>query len=134
MRWTVNIDEWMPWNRKISRLSDAAFRLHHHAICWASREGTDGAITPDDLPDVAPKMRRREKVVAELVEAELWEPTPPLGWVVHDYLDWQPSAEARRQMSESKSGAGSVGNHRRWHERRGVRDPDCTYCIANGSQ
>lgn len=130
MRWTVNLDERFPWHRKVARLSDSAFRLHIHAICWASREGTDGALSPDDLVEVAPRMRRRESLATELVSAGLWIETPPIGWVIHDFLDWQPSRSVRRALNEQKQTSGSVGAHRRWHVKRGISDPDCKHCIA----
>lgn len=130
MAWTVNIDEQMPWHPKVARLSDPAFRLYVHAVCWASRAGTDGAIPSADLQHVAPGLRRRERLAAELVDAGLFVETPPLGWVVHDYLDWNPSTHTRRAMDEQKVASGSLGAHTRWHTRRGIEDPDCKHCIA----
>lgn len=132
MPWTVNLDEHFPWHRKVARLSDQAFRLHVHAMCWASREKTDGALSPDDLPDVAPRLRNRERLAAELVTAGLWEETAPLGWVVHDFLDWQPSNHTREAMDGQKAASGSYGAHRRWHTKRAIYDPDCKHCIAAG--
>lgn len=132
MRWTVNIDEHFPIHRKVARLTDQAFRLYVSAICWASRNQTDGALSPVDLPHVAPGMRRRERAVTELVDAGLLIETGSLGWVIHDYLEWQPSRTVRRAMDEQKSASGQLGNHRRWHEQRGIRDPDCKHCIGAG--
>lgn len=132
MPWTVNLDENLPWHRKVARLSDQAFRLHIHAICWASRERTDGALSPTDLMDVAPRLRHRERLATELVTAGLWVETAPLGWVIHDFLDWQPSKATRRAMDEQKQTAGQLGAHRRWHASRGIRDPECKYCIGAG--
>lgn len=129
MPWTVNFDEQFPWHPKVARLSDPAFRLYVHAVCWASRAKTDGAIPSADLQHVVPGLRRRESFAAELVDAGLLEETPPLGWVVHDYLDHQPSAHTRRALDEQKSESGQLGNHRRWHVQRGIRDPDCKHCI-----
>lgn len=130
MPWTVNFDERFPRNRKVARLSDPAFRLYVSAVCWASEHYTDGALTPEDLPEIAPRMRRREAAAAELVEAGLFEQTGTLGWVVHDYHDHQPSAATRRAMDGQKSASGQLGNHRRWHVQRGIRDPDCKHCIG----
>lgn len=130
MPWTVNIDERFPRNRKVARLSDAAFRLYVQAVCWASENHTDGALTPEDLPHIAPAMRRRESAVTELVRAGLFEETGSLGWVVHDYLDYNPSSHVRKAMDEQKSTSGSFGAHTRWHTKRKIRDPDCKHCIA----
>lgn len=132
MPWTVNIEEQMPWHPKVARLSDQAFRLYVHAVCWASRAETDGAIPSADLQHVAPGLRRRESLAAELVTAGLFEPTGSLGWVVHDYLDYNPSSYTRRAMDEQKVASGSKGAHTRWHAKRAIHDPDCKHCIAAG--
>ena len=131
MPWTVNFDEQMPWHPKVARLSDPAFRLYVHAVCWASRAKTDGVVPSADLQHVAPGLRRRESLAAELVSAGLFEETG-YGWMVHDYLDWNPSSAVRRALDQQKQESGAIGAHKRWHERRGVRDPDCKHCIAAG--
>lgn len=132
MPWTVNLDEHYPIHRKVARLSDPAFRLHVSAICWTSRNHTDGAFTPADLPHIAPGMRRLQSAVTELLDAGLLTETPPLGWVLHDYLEWQPSSYTRRALDEQKSASGSLGAHRRWHVKRKITDPDCKHCIGAG--
>lgn len=130
MPWFINLDEEFPWHRKLVRLSDAAFRLHLHAICWASKNRTDGAIPTDDLVDVAPRLKRRELLAEQLVKADLWTPTGHLGWVINDFLDYNPSSAVRAEMEESKKEAGRIGNHKRWHVKRGITDPDCKYCMG----
>jgi hypothetical protein len=61
---------------KVIGLSDAAFRLHVTAICYASRYQTDGEITPAAFRAVNGK----PKLAAELVEALLWDTTDRGGW------------------------------------------------------
>lgn len=131
MPWTVNLDEQMPWHPKVARLTDPAFRLYVHAVCWASRAQSDGAVPSADLQHVAPGLRRRERLAAELVSAGLFEETD-CGWLVHDYLDYQPSRHTRRALDEQKQASGSLGAHTRWHARRGIKDPACDHCKAAG--
>lgn len=126
MPW-IAIDDHFPLHRKVARLSDPAFRLHVSAICWANRNLTDGAVPSADLPDIAPRLRRREGLAAELVDAGLWK-TDGDGWIIHDYLDYQPSKTTVEQMTAAKRESGQLGNHRRWHEQRGQSDPSCRYC------
>lgn len=128
MPWTVNFDEQFPWHPKVARLSDQAFRLYVHAVCWASRAGTNGAVPPADLQDIAPRLRRREGLATELVAAGLFEVKAD-GWLVHDYLDWNPSDHTRRAMDEQKQSSGAYGAHKRWHTKRKIYDPDCKHCI-----
>jgi hypothetical protein len=90
MPW-VRFDDQFPWHLKVSRLSDAAFRLHTSAVCWSSRHLTDGQIPHDGLRDVAPRVRQPMKAADELVSVGLWR-TEEAGWIIHDYLDYQPSA------------------------------------------
>jgi len=107
MTWVRNDDQ-APLHRKIAPLSDSAFRLHEEAKCWASRNGTDGRIAADEIAtiSVSPTVQRGlARFVAECVRRGIWhraeDPrcqsercvTPgPDGWVLHDYLDYNPSA------------------------------------------
>lgn len=103
MTW-VRKDDQMPINRKVSVLSDPAYRLDDEALCWASRNLTDGRVPLDELPDISRRGIRRN--ADELVKRRRWHraedppcpseycPTPgPNGWVIHDYLEYNPSRE-----------------------------------------
>lgn len=129
MPW-VSLDDQFPIHRKVARLSDPAFRLHVAAICWANRNLTDGAIPSAELPLIAPGVRRRERLATELVDAGLWLETNPHGWVINDYLEYQPSKTTVKAMRDAKQSGGSLGAHRRWHEKRGITDPDCEHCAG----
>lgn len=130
----VRLDHGMPENPKIVGLSDAAFRLYVEAICWCSRQETDGKIP-------AAMMRRLGKArsVTELVKGGLLDEV--LGdYEVHDYLEFQRSRDEIAEFRESRSDRGKRGNHSRWHVARRRYDPECEFCngiagaIANGSQ
>src|SRR5262245_15699353 len=93
MPW-VRFDDMMPENRKIRDLTNAAFRLHISAICWCNRHLTDGRIGHTDLKHVS-DIRSPATHAAALVNVGLWKPTET-GWVIHDYLEYQFSAERIR--------------------------------------
>lgn len=106
MTW-VRFDDQFPIHRKIGGLSDALYRLHTEAIFWCARNGTNGVIRRSELKLIS--TRAKPARASELVEKGLWhEATSPCaqcavahedagtpeavdGWMVHDYLSFQPS-------------------------------------------
>lgn len=125
MTW-VRKDDQMPLNRKVAPLSDAAYRLDDEALCWCSRNHTDGRIAADELSSISSRAKARN--VGELVKRGRWHavysgyecsspycPKPgPDGWVIHDYLEYNPSKE-----QVVKDRAAKADRQRRWRERRG---------------
>lgn len=108
MTW-VRIDDGFADHPKICGLSDAAFRLHVHAFCYASRQLTDGFIPVRWLTGGRGK---EPKAVQILVDAGLWEATDG-GYRIHDYLKYQQSRETveinRMQLHAVRSEAGRRG-------------------------
>lgn len=103
-------------HKKVSRLSDSAFRLWVSAMDRAREAfASDGLIDNDDL-DVVPKCPargpKRTVLVDEIVGSGLWE-VRANAWQIHDYLDWQDSAEeiverranARKRMKKVRANA-----------------------------
>lgn len=104
MPW-VRFDDTFPVHRKVDGLSDTAFRLHVSAIFWCARNLTDGAVPEEDLELVTARVRAPARFATELVRRGLWheaghqcdsehcpKPTDD-GWVIHDYLAFQPSKD-----------------------------------------
>lgn len=114
MTW-VNLDDQFPEHPKIDKLSDAAFRLHVAAICYANRHLTDGYLDAARIPRLVPKHQKR--FVTELVNADLWE-TVDGGYQIHDYLDWNKSRDevetAQAKLSKVRAEAGRKGARARW--------------------
>jgi hypothetical protein len=80
-------------SRKITRLSDAAYRLWSSAIDYTREQLTDGFLDEKDL-QVIPRGSSgawKVSVVAELVNAGLWIRNGG-GWQIREFLDWQDSA------------------------------------------
>lgn len=116
MTW-LKKDDRFPEHRKVRRLSDGAYRLHDTALCACARDETDGLLTESDLDDLQHSGRLR-KYAPELVKAGLWEPVEG-GWMMHDYLDYNPShahLEVERERSRERQ--------RRARERRWGTNPD----------
>ena len=91
MTW-LKTDDKFPEHRKVRRLADGAYRLHHTAMCACAKDETDGKVTEADIADMEHGSRLR-KHVDVLVAAGLWEVVKG-GWLIHDYLDYNPSHAA----------------------------------------
>jgi hypothetical protein len=76
--------------------SPEACWLYVCGLCWVNEHLTDGAIPTHVLPSLAPTVKRPAKAAHQLVAAGLWHPVEG-GWMVHDYLDVQTSAENVRR-------------------------------------
>lgn len=132
MPW-VRFDDQFPIHRKAAGLSDAAFRLHVSAIFWCARNLTDGVVPAGDLEDVSARVRTPTRFAAELVIRGLWHPgdeecnsdqcaasgAPGVdGWVIHDYLEYQPSRSKVLQTREERKRAGAEGGRKSGETRR----------------
>lgn len=127
MTWVKLSDEF-PRHEKVDDLSDGAFRLHIAALCHASDQLTDGFVREKIVARLVPTFRKTQPT--ELVQARLWHPTEG-GWLIHDYLDYNPSAESVR--AERKAAADRMRNARsgkRSGEQQGERSGEQS---ANGT-
>jgi hypothetical protein len=140
----VRFDDQFSIHRKVTGLSDAAFRLHVSAIFWCARNLTDGVVPEEDLEVVCARVRTPQRFVAELLKRGAWHeigtechsedcPAHPDndatngvtdGWVIHDYLEFQYSKE--RVMRERE---GNAARQKKWRDQQkrkgnGVTDPD----------
>ncbi len=112
MPW-VRFDESFADHPKVERVGPLAAWLHVAAICYCSRHLTDGripkakAVRLADIPDPADH-------VSALVSEGMWAADGD-DYVIHDYLDYQPSREsvlaersaARDRMAKKRSAARS---------------------------
>lgn len=107
---TLTVDGKLPSHPKIAPLSDAAFRLHVHAMAHCADHETDGFIAERVLDGLS-KHRGKARLVSELMGAKarpdgsaLWKPVDG-GWLIHDYLKWNDSKEdleARRASAKAR--------------------------------
>lgn len=102
----AKLDDSFPEHLKVIDLTDGAFRLYVEGLCYAARNLTDGALPKAAVRRLTGGDRRAN----ELVAAGLWDEDGP-GWVIHDYLDFNPSAgqvnaeraAARERKARSRS-------------------------------
>ena len=126
MTWT-KLDDSFYSHRKIVGLSDRAFRLYVCGLNWSVAHHTDGHI-PNAIPAMlAPNSTQvaRRRAIGELTDLRLWTPSDG-GWEIHDFADYQPTADQLADAKKAKSGGGILGNHRRWHTNN--PDPNCSHC------
>jgi hypothetical protein len=128
----------MPWFKvddsfydhpKVWDAPDCAVALWVRAGSWSARNLQDGFV-PARMP--ARFCDDPEKAVRELLERGLWRRTKG-GFLFHDWDRYQPTREEAIATRDKKSSGGRIGNHRRWHEARGVVDPDCEFCQGKHS-
>ncbi|MFD7416828.1 hypothetical protein [Kitasatospora purpeofusca] len=110
MPW-VKLDDRFPSHRKVVLLSDKAFRLYVSALCWSSENLTEGRIADRELP-VVTRVRGVKAAAKELEEAGLWD-REPSGWVIHDYLEYNPD----RAKVQAEREAGKV-RQQAWRNRK----------------
>jgi hypothetical protein len=128
LRSFITVHDGMPDHPKIGGLSDRAFRLLVESWCWCSRHKTDGVITGKQWRKSGTPKSRKELTDAGLVSIAKDR------FVMHDYLKHQPSKLDAEERSDQKRKAVSLANHNRWHEARGLINPECEHCPHEDSQ
>lgn len=133
------VDDQFGVSKKVTRIPLkqrlAAVGLWELASNYSARESTDGVLDEAELESVL----ATRPLVAELVRVGLWHGPehgcdhcvqPAVGGIViHDFLEYNPDASSVAAERESKSDGGRLGNHVRWHVRRGITDPRCDLCV-----
>lgn len=128
MTW-VRLEVELGEHPKIARLTDKAFRVHIHGLCYGNRLLTDG-IVPRNVALTFPGANRRS--LTELVTAAVWHDQETIcptcidryggldrgDYVIHDFLDYQPSAAEVIELRRQRSEAGRRGGQRSGIARR----------------
>ena len=113
MAW-VRIDDQFPDHPKVLGLSNDAFCLHVTAMCWSAKQLTDGKVPSHVLKRLAWRCHDAAMATDELVASGVWEVDDPRGWIIHDFLDYNPSKDEALALSEKRSEAGRAGASARW--------------------
>lgn len=102
------------------------------AACHATRHLTDGRIDRHMLPALAAlaEIGNGRREAALLVEHGMWEDRGD-HWQILNWSSYQPSRADVEAVKAKRATAGAEGNHQRWHVRRGVVSPDCSYCTES---
>lgn len=85
----LKIDDGFPDHPKVVKAGPLAGWLYLCGLCYCKRQTTDGFIPAEVVPRLS-TVPRVDREAERLVEVGLWEPAEG-GYVVHDYLDWNPS-------------------------------------------
>lgn len=125
MPW-FKVDDRLAHHPKVVTAGNAAMGLWVRAGAWAAASLTDGFIPLAMLPALGAKPSHADA----LVKAGLWD-VEPAGYRFHDWLEHQPSGHDTKLLREAKAAGGAVGAHVRWHVRRGITDPSCSFCRNN---
>lgn len=104
----VKLDDGFHGNPKVLRAWNAhhqSIGLHALALSYCGSHETNGKVPPEYVAMIVPKAAEREKSVAALVDAGLWE-TNGEGWHIHDFLKMNPSrASQEKKRSQARSRA-----------------------------
>lgn len=109
MAW-LKIDDNAPGHKKLLKVPPAARWLWVCGLAYCQRLKTDGAIPAEALDTFA--VKNPKPLASSLVDARLWHVDAD-GYTVHDFLDWNESAEQREAKSEEKG-----ERQRKWREGR----------------
>lgn len=119
MSW-AKLDDRFHENRKIKRAwrrFPAALGLHVMAITYCAGHATDGFVDAEFVEEKMPRERDFARAVEVLVDAGLWEAVED-GWVIHDFLDYNPSRSDREKQHQAKVEAGRRGGRAKWRKER----------------
>jgi hypothetical protein len=118
----LKLDDDFASHPKVVGLSDKAFRLHICALAYCGKNLTDGLISRLGirLAGANADLDRPGTVAKQLVSAGLWHANADGTWQIHDYLDYNPSADDIK--AERKSAAARMRALRA--SRNGARSPE----------
>jgi len=116
------VDDTLAFHTKTLAAGNAAMGLWVRAGAWSMQTLTDGFV-----PAALARQLGTAREAQRLVDAGLWDVYKG-GFRFHEWGERQPTADDVRRAAEIKGTAGGLGNHKRWHKKRGVVAPDCEWC------
>lgn len=123
MSW-ARIDDQYPDHPKIVAAGHAAMALDVAGICYCARFLTDGFIPEDQVPRLLTHPNPGE-LVGALLRVRRWE-TAAGGYLVHDYLDYNPTRAQALATRQARSAAGRRGGKQRARNLLDDRQPPAT--------
>ena len=107
------VDELIDLNPKFIDLTGDAAWLYIRGLAQCSRQNTDGFIDRRALRVIGNHIgwddaRQPDELAKELTDVGLWVEVGN-GWVIHDFHDWNRSAEERAHITEVRKRAGQRG-------------------------
>jgi hypothetical protein len=123
---------------KILEVGYRAELLYVRSLAIAKRLASDGAIHRNHLYRIGADIEddggacMMWDLAKELVRAGLWVEDGD-GWVIAAWDRWNLTAAEVEERKRGKARGAAVANHKRWHEARGVVEPDCSFCADRSS-
>lgn len=117
MMW-VRIDDQLHAHPKVQKAwhaCDTSLGLHLLALSHAGCYRTDGYVDPEFVHRQLPQTKIRHRAVKALVDSGLWEANGN-GWVIHDYLEYNPSRKSVEEVRRKRAEAGRRGGQARWQK------------------
>lgn len=108
MPW-ARVDDTAHEHRKFKRAGLEATGLYYMSISYCARYLTDGHVDADWLAERVPNRKHREQLLAALVDQRLFEPNGGSGYIVHDYLELNPSRSEVEDLRSKRAAAGRAG-------------------------
>lgn len=121
MTW-FKVDDTFAFHAKAVLAGNAAIGLWTRAGAWSSQQLTDGHV-----PTAIARTLGTKREADSLVAAELWREEPG-GYRFWQWTERNPSQADVKAQREAEGQAGTFGNHKRWHMKRGIRNPECEWC------
>jgi len=116
--WT-KLDDGFADNAKILSLSVSARWLHVAGLVFCGRTLTDGFIRASVVPRLTDFKGcvdvNVDALIYELVVAGLWIPAAGEGYLIHDYLEYNPTRQQWLETARHRAEAGRKGALARWH-------------------
>lgn len=149
MSW-ARFDDGYLENPKVEAAGPLAEHLDMRGIIYCARNETDGRVTKSALRRLSFGLSRVEQRVNALVQSGRWTVHPNGGWLIHDFLEYNPSkaqknadrAKARERMANVRANRGRSSDEVRSTSRggrdgntkeQGVGDPECERCQGRGT-
>ena len=119
------IDDKLHSHVKWRRASKGARALWTTALSWCCSHPSDGFVPGDMLRT----LDGTKKEADDLVRVGLWIREDD-GYRFHEWSERNPDATSIKARRDAESQAGTLGNHRRWHAKRGVKVAGCEHCAS----
>jgi hypothetical protein len=101
----VKLDDHFPEHPKVAHVGMVGMALQVAALCYSARNLTDGHIPAVMVPKLTGMTPKQSKTLAaRMVEAGLWDLETGVGgleYVIHDYLEYNPSRASVLQKRDA---------------------------------
>lgn len=120
MGW-VKIEDRMPWHPKVLGTGGMGFALDAMGLCYARMSNTGGFIPDHALAMLGAMLNACSEqcssieVASRLVESGRWiRDDKAGGWHIHDYDEYQPSADAEDDAKKVRKAKAQAAARKRW--------------------